>query len=73
MEEGVSVIICCYNSSSRIEKTLEHLFQQKTNSRLHWEIILVDNASTDQTKATAIKRWSNLGRAEVPWLQLINP
>lgn len=46
---GVSVIVCCYNSEKRIEKTLEHLLMQKKIKSIAWEIILVNNASTDNT------------------------
>lgn len=53
--EGVSVIVSCYNSQKRIEKTLEYLFNQKTVSELNWEIIVVDNNSSDKTAAVANK------------------
>ncbi len=56
---GVSVIICCFNSSKRLVNTLEHLSRQQTRSS--WEIILVDNASTDGTSATAAKIWHDTG------------
>ena len=46
--QGVSVIVCCYNSEHRIGPTLEHLFAQKTED-INWEIILVDNRCTDRT------------------------
>jgi glycosyltransferase involved in cell wall biosynthesis len=46
--QGVSVIICCYNSSLRIIQTLKHLAVQKTND-LAWEVIVVDNNCTDNT------------------------
>lgn len=48
-EDGISVIICCYNSASKIEPTLEHLFQQNVSTGLKWEIILVDNNCKDDT------------------------
>lgn len=50
---GISVIICCYNSSKRIEETLEFLVAQKCSNPFPWEIIIVDNASTDSTSKTA--------------------
>jgi glycosyltransferase involved in cell wall biosynthesis len=55
-KQGISVIICCYNSSERLQKTLEALAMQKFIIPIPWEILLVDNASTDNTseKATAI-------------------
>ncbi|MCU0383360.1 MAG: glycosyltransferase family 2 protein [Cyclobacteriaceae bacterium] len=57
MSPGVSVIICAYNSVSKLEKTLWHLVNQKTNAELNWEVILVDNASTDNTALNAKKIW----------------
>ncbi len=48
MKQGISVIICCYNSEKRLNETLTHLFKQK-DAGFDWEIIIVDNASTDST------------------------
>lgn len=59
--KGVSVIICCYNSSGRLPKTLEHLAKQKASENVQWEIILVDNNSTDNTGNLAIQMWTSLG------------
>jgi glycosyltransferase involved in cell wall biosynthesis len=53
MQLGVSVIICCYNSSRRLPDTLKHLFLQKVPENISWEIIIVDNLSTDDTRAAA--------------------
>jgi glycosyltransferase involved in cell wall biosynthesis len=58
MTTGVSVIICCYNSVSRLHDTLTHLLKQKY-SGFGFEIIIVDNASTDETSAFAEKLLSN--------------
>jgi glycosyltransferase involved in cell wall biosynthesis len=52
MAPGVSVIICCYNSSLRLAETLGHLRNQKADG-FGTEIIIVDNASTDNTSSTA--------------------
>lgn len=49
IKKGISVIVCCYNSSWVIEETLHHLFSQKIDNNIPWEIILVNNASTDTT------------------------
>ncbi len=57
---GVSVIICCYNSANRIERTLQHLQRQVIADTLSWEIILVDNNSTDRTALIAKKCWELL-------------
>lgn len=53
MEKGISVIICCYNSERIIKRCLQHLFNQKTNPNLKWEIILVNNNCTDNTEKIA--------------------
>ena len=52
-ENGISVIVCCYNSSSRLPDTIKYLVQQHVESGFEWEIIIVDNASTDATKRVA--------------------
>lgn len=59
--EGVSVILCCYNSANRIQKTLEYLAKQEVSSSLKWEIILVNNNSTDSTVLLSKNTWKNLG------------
>src|SRR4249919_3030237 len=57
---GISVIICCYNSSDRLAQTLEHLSRQIVPRQLSWEILLVDNASTDDTAEKALAIWNRL-------------
>ncbi|PZR25073.1 MAG: hypothetical protein DI535_19625 [Citrobacter freundii] len=57
---GVTVIICCYNSAGRIAETLRHLAQQELQADLRFEVLLVNNASTDDTVATAQKTWEEL-------------
>lgn len=59
--EGVSVILCCYNSANRIKKTLEYLARQEVSISLKWEIILVNNNSTDSTVLISKNTWNNLG------------
>ncbi|WP_336514432.1 glycosyltransferase [Pollutibacter soli] len=49
MQDGIAVIVCTYNGAARIEKTLEHLADQKFSAPISWEVIVVDNASTDHT------------------------
>ena len=59
--KGVSVIICCHNSESRLLPTLRHLAEQHVNIDTPWEVILVDNASTDQTESLAKSLWQQYG------------
>jgi glycosyltransferase involved in cell wall biosynthesis len=58
---GISVIICVYNGSKRIVPTLQALATQHVAETVPCEIILVDNASTDGTTATALGEWDKLG------------
>lgn len=52
---GISVIICCYNSANRLPETLSHLALQEFKQHINWQVIVVDNASTDNTFNVAIK------------------
>ncbi|MEO5562137.1 MAG: glycosyltransferase [Chitinophagaceae bacterium] len=60
IEKGVSVILCCYNSSKRIEQTLYALAAQELHSSVPWEIVLIDNASTDHTAEFVQSLWKGL-------------
>ena len=58
MKLGISVIICCYNSIKRLPETLRHLALQEVSSDLPWEIVVIDNASTDNTAQLAQEEWN---------------
>ncbi|WP_347372873.1 glycosyltransferase [Aequorivita sp. Q41] len=58
---GVSVILCCYNSAKRLPSTLAYLANQKIKEGLHWELILVNNNSSDGTSKIAVEVWKSLG------------
>lgn len=53
--DGISIIICCYNSELVIKQTLLHLIQQKVPQNFLWEIIIVNNNCTDNTEKIAIE------------------
>jgi len=55
---GFSIIICCHNSSKRLFLTLKHLSEQKLDN-IPWELIIVDNNSTDNTSHFAKTSWRN--------------
>ncbi|MEO0794053.1 MAG: glycosyltransferase [Verrucomicrobiota bacterium] len=44
-----SLIICCYNSIERIEQTLRAVCSMNTPDDVEWELIVVDNNSSDGT------------------------
>jgi len=58
MKSGVSIIVCCYNSSSRLPETIKHLALQQVPADIPWEVIIIDNASTDNTKQVAWRQWA---------------
>jgi UDP:flavonoid glycosyltransferase YjiC (YdhE family)/glycosyltransferase involved in cell wall biosynthesis len=57
----LSIVIACHNGSDRLEPTLKHLAQQSGISAHEWEIVLVDNASTDSTAKCARDVWESAG------------
>jgi glycosyltransferase involved in cell wall biosynthesis len=61
LKEGISVLICAHNSSEKLKQTLTHLANQQVDENILWEVIFVDNASTDQTKNNAKKIWCEIG------------
>lgn len=62
MIEGVSIIVCCYNSAALLPETLKHLALQKITSQVMWEVIVVDNASTDNTAGIARSSWISMNQ-----------
>jgi glycosyltransferase involved in cell wall biosynthesis len=57
---GISVIICCYNSANVLHETLVSISKQVVYSDISWEVLLIDNASTDDTATHANKIWQSL-------------
>jgi len=46
---AVTVLIATHNRASRLRETLEALLAQQTPAGLGWEVLVVDNGSTDDT------------------------
>ena len=59
MASGISVVVCCFNSVLRIEQTLKHLMAQKGILQTSWEVIIVDNKSTDNTAEFSRSIWNS--------------
>ena len=49
MENGISIIICCYNSERTIKRTIEHIIAQSNVEDINKELFVVDNNCTDST------------------------
>jgi len=58
---GISVIVCCYNSATRIEPTLLALSEQSLLREVTLEIIIVDNNSNDRTSELVLQLWEKFG------------
>lgn len=54
---GISVLVCAHNGAERLPGTLRHLAAQRTPPGLPWEVLLIDNASTDGTATAARALW----------------
>lgn len=48
-KKGVSIIICCFNSANRITEVLDFISKQIFVENIPFEIVIIDNASTDNT------------------------
>ncbi len=56
--KGLSVIVCCHNGATRLKTTLAHLkLQEPANAP--WEVLIIDNASTDGTTEVARTCWQD--------------
>ena len=62
---GISVIICCYNSEERISETVNCLFKQKNVDKIQYDIIIVDNKCTDRT-LDIVKQNYNKSNLSIP-------
>jgi glycosyltransferase involved in cell wall biosynthesis len=57
MPAGVSIVVPCHNAAQRLPQTLAHIAAQQVPEGLYWEVILIDNASTDETSQVALASW----------------
>jgi len=73
MHQGISVIICCFNSASRLPETLKCLTNQKVEKQIQWEVIIVDNASTDKTSEIALQILSNYSDQDLDYSIVYQP
>ena len=54
---GVSVVVCTHDGAARLPATLAHLVSQTVPAGLAWEVVVVDNASTEATGTVAREAW----------------
>src|SRR5947207_1388488 len=58
---GVSVAICSHNGEKRLAPVLAHLKVQRA-AQIPWEVIVIDNASSDRTAEVARACWADNAR-----------
>lgn len=66
MKKGITVIICTYNGADRLINTINHLSTQQVKKDLNWELIFVDNASTDGSSEVVKSLWDQHSNLQVP-------
>lgn len=71
MIAGVSVLICTKNGAARLPQTLACLAAQVVPKDLAWEVVLVDNGSTDGTPEVAARLWPR--KSPAPLILLSEP
>ncbi|RZK11267.1 MAG: glycosyltransferase family 2 protein, partial [Hymenobacter sp.] len=59
---GLTILICTYNGATRLPETLRHAAAQQVPPGVDWEVLVVSNASTDDTLAAAPRLWAALGQ-----------
>lgn len=55
---SLSIAICCHNSAKRLPETLQYIQKQQITFPYPWEVLIIDNASTDNTLEIAEKIWA---------------
>jgi len=73
MNKGVSIVICCYNSSKLLPETIRHISLLKIPAGISCEIIVVDNNSNDNTSETAEELLKKYISGNVTYKILIQP
>jgi len=54
---GVTIVVCCHNSANRLPTTLGYLLRQRVPPQVKWEVLVIDNGSTDATGQVARGCW----------------
>lgn len=50
---GVTLLICTYNGASRLPEAIKYIAAQQVSTHIPWEIVIVSNASQDNTLEVA--------------------
>ena len=53
---GVTIVVCCHNSAKRLPTTFG-ILKQRVPPQIEWEVLVIDNGSTDETGHVARGCW----------------
>ncbi|NER81706.1 MAG: glycosyltransferase family 2 protein [Leptolyngbya sp. SIO1D8] len=67
-----SVVICTYNGAHKLPRVLERLKLQRKTVGIDWEVLVVDNNSTDDT-ASVVHQYQKSWLADVPLRYYFEP
>ena len=62
---AISFIVPMYNSASYLEKNLKSIAQMVGQKRAEAEVLLVDDGSTDETRAIAYRYAKNIASSKL--------
>lgn len=63
----LSVIVCTRNRAAKLSRLLASLVRQRRLHEVRWEIVVVDNASSDATRAV-VHGWTAVGAVPIRYL-----
>ncbi|MBC6697793.1 glycosyltransferase [Hymenobacter puniceus] len=69
---GVTFLICTHNGATRLADTLRHIAAQQVTNGIAWEVLIVSNASSDNTIEVALNLRETL-HIQVPFRVLEEP
>jgi glycosyltransferase involved in cell wall biosynthesis len=70
--KDISVVVCCHNSEHRIAETIRHIALQEVSDEVEWEVIVVNNASADNTSTMANSAWQKYYQGSSARFRVIN-
>lgn len=72
MAFGISIVVCTYNGAKRLPETIRHIALQTAPAHIQWEVIIIDNDSSDGSGEQAVREWSKY-KNPVPFTILYQP
>ena len=59
MKQGITLAICTYNGKRLLIDTIPFILKQRISKHIEWEVLFIDNASTDNTHEAIKKLWGD--------------